>query len=122
MFEFLRQFLAQIQANFQALPLAKKLAVGGIAVGTILGIILLIVWTNRIEYQPLYYNLSQEDAGMVVEELKEQKIPYRLSASGKTVMVPAERVYDLRLDLASRGVPAGGVRLTKPPAHPTGLH
>jgi flagellar M-ring protein FliF len=108
MFEFLRQFVAQIQANFQALPLAKKLAVGGIAVGTILGIILLIVWTNRIEYQPLYYNLSQEDAGMVVEELKEQKIPYRLSASGKTVMVPADRVYDLRLDLASRGVPSGG--------------
>jgi flagellar M-ring protein FliF len=107
-FEFLRQFVTQIQANFQALPLAKKLAVGSIAVGTILGIILLIVWTNRIEYQPLYYNLSQEDAGMVVEELKEQKIPYRLSASGKTVMVPAERVYDLRLDLASRGVPSGG--------------
>ena len=75
MFEFLRQFVGQIQANFQALPFAKKLAVGGIAVGTILGIILLIVWTSRIEYQPLYYNLSQEDAGMVVEELKEQKIP-----------------------------------------------
>ncbi len=108
MFEFLRQFFGQIQANFQALPLAKKLAVGGIAVGTILGIILLIVWSNRIEFQPLYYNLSQEDAGMVVEELKEQKIPYRLTASGKTVMVPAGRVYDLRLDLASRGVPSGG--------------
>ena len=108
MVEFLKQFAAQIQANFQALPSAKRLAVGGIALGTITGIIMLIVWTNRIEYQPLYYNLNQEDAGMIVQDLKEQKIPYRLSASGKTVLVPAGRVYDLRLDLASRGVPSGG--------------
>ena len=45
---------------------------------------------------------------MVVEELKDQKIPFRLSANGKTVMVPSDRVYDLRLDMASRGIPSGG--------------
>ena len=108
MFEFLRQFITQIQGNFKALPPGKRLAVAGIAIGTLLGIVLLVVWSNQVEYQPLYYNMSQEDAGMVVEELKGQKIPYRLSSDGKTVMVPADRVYDLRLDLASRGMPSGG--------------
>lgn len=108
MFEFLRQFVTQIQANFKVLPLGKRMAVAGIALGTLLGIVLLVVWSNKIEYQPLYYNLNQEDAGMVVEELKGQKIPYRLADHGKTVMVPAGRVYDLRLDLASRGMPSGG--------------
>ena len=92
MFEFLRQFITQIQANFTALPPGKRIAVAGIAVGTLLGIVLLVVWSNQIEYQPLYYNMNQEDAGLVVEELKAQKIPYRLTGDGKTVMVPAGRV------------------------------
>lgn len=108
MFEFLKQFITQVQANFKVLPFAKKVAVVSIASSTLMGIILLIVWTNRINYQPLYFNLSMEDAGMVVEELKDQKIPFRLSANGKTVMVPSDRVYDLRLDMASRGIPSGG--------------
>ena len=108
MLEFLRQFITQIQANFTALPPGKRIAVASIAIGTLLGIVLLVVWSNQIEYQPLYYNMNQEDAGLVVEELKAQKIPYRLTGDGKTVMVPAGRVYDLRLDLASRGMPSGG--------------
>jgi flagellar M-ring protein FliF len=108
MLEFLRQFITQIQANFTALPPGKRIAVASIAIGTLLGIVLLVVWSNQIEYQPLYYNMNQEDAGLVVEELKAQKIPYRLAGDGKTVMVPAGRVYDLRLDLASRGMPSGG--------------
>jgi len=108
MFEFLQQFLTQLQANFKVLPLSRKVVLVSVALGTLLGIVILIVWTNRIDYQPLYFNLSPEDAGMVVEELKEQKIPYRLSANGRTVMVPSGRVYDLRLDLASRGIPSGG--------------
>lgn len=108
MFEFVRQFVTQVGTNFSILPLSKKVAVLVITAGTLLSIILLVVWSNRVEYQPLYYNLSQEDAGMIVAELKEQKIPYHLSANGKTVMVPAGRVYDLRLDLASRGIPSGG--------------
>jgi flagellar M-ring protein FliF len=108
MFESLTKFFSQIQANFNILSTGKKATVAGVALCTVLGIVVLIVWTNRLDYQPLYFNLNPEDAGAVVEALKEQKIPYRLSANGRTVMVPGERVYDLRLDLASRGVPSRG--------------
>jgi len=108
MFEFLRQFITQLQANLKVLPLSRKLLIIGIGLGTLLGVVLLVVWTNRIDYQPLYFNQSPEDAGMVVEELKEQKIPYRLSANGRTVLVPSGRVYDVRLELASRGLPVRG--------------
>ena len=98
MFEFLSQFFTQIQANFKVLPLGRKILLVMVALGTILGIVLLVVWTNRISYQPLYFNLSPEDAGTVIEELKDQKIPHRLSANGRTVMVPAGKIYDLRQD------------------------
>jgi len=108
MVEFLRQFFAQLQANFKLLAVGKKVTVVCVALGTIMGIVFLVVWTNRLDYQPLYFNLSPEDAGMVVEALKEQKVPYSLSANGKTVKVPSDKVFDLRLDLASRGIPSGG--------------
>lgn len=108
MFEFLSQFFTQLQANFKVLTRGRKILLVTVALGTILGIVLLVVWTNRINYQPLYFNLSPEDAGTVIEELKDQKIPHRLSANGRTVMVPAGKIYDLRLNLASRGIPSGG--------------
>ncbi|MBW2182648.1 MAG: flagellar M-ring protein FliF, partial [Deltaproteobacteria bacterium] len=107
MFEFLSQFFTQLQANFKVLPLGRRILLVTVALGTMLGIVLLVVWTNRINYQPLYFNLSPEDAGTVIEELKDQKIPHRLSANGRTVMVPDGKIYDLRLSLASRGIPSG---------------
>ena len=54
MFEFLKQLSSQVQANFKVLSGAKKIAVVGIAAGTLLGIILMIIWTNRMDFQPLY--------------------------------------------------------------------
>ena len=46
---------------------------------------------------------------MVVTKLKEQKIPYKLGANGTTISVPKEKVYDVRLLLASQNsLPGGG--------------
>jgi flagellar M-ring protein FliF len=81
------------------------LLVGG---GTLLGIVALVVWANKIDYQPLYFNLSPEDAGAVVSELKNRKVSYRLSGDGNSILVPSGLVYDLRLALASKGLPQGG--------------
>ncbi len=108
MFEFLSQFITQVGANFKVLPFAKKVGMICISSATLLGIVFLVVWTNRIDYQPLYFNLSMEDAGMVVEELKDQKIPFRLAANGRMVLVPSGRIYGLRLEMAGRGIPSGG--------------
>src|SRR5262249_8678438 len=49
-----------------------------------------------------------EDAGAIVEALRAQKVAYQLDDGGRAVLVPAERLYELRLSLASRGLPEGG--------------
>jgi flagellar M-ring protein FliF len=56
----------------------------------------------------LFSGLTAEDAGAIVQKLTEQKIPYRLSADGSTIEVPANKVYDVRLQLATQGLPQGG--------------
>ncbi|MCE5198755.1 MAG: flagellar basal-body MS-ring/collar protein FliF [Armatimonadota bacterium] len=56
----------------------------------------------------LFSGLGQEDAGAIVQKLSEQKVPYKLSGDGSTVEVPENKVYDLRLQMATQGLPQGG--------------
>jgi flagellar M-ring protein FliF len=93
---------------FLALSVAKRWIVGGVLGLSILMFTLLIVFANRTEYRPLFARLSGEDAGEIVRKLKEQKVPYRIEADGSAILVPADKVYELRLSLASEGLPQGG--------------
>ena len=68
----------------------------------------LIYWNSKPEFQVLFSNLSQEDAGEMVNKLKEKKIPFQLSSNGSSILVPREQVYDVRLTLAAEGLPKGG--------------
>jgi len=68
----------------------------------------MFVWTNQVDYQVLFNNLSMDDAGAIIAELKEENIPYKIEANGSAVLVEKERIYDLRLALASKNLPNGG--------------
>ena len=100
--------LKSLAQPFLALPPAKRWLVGGVVVGSIIAFALLIMVANRTDYRPLFTNLTSEDAGEIVTKLKEQKVPYRIATDGKAILVPSDKVYDLRLTLASDGLPQGG--------------
>ncbi len=68
----------------------------------------LIFWNQQPELQVLFSNLTQEDMGEMVGKLKEKKIPYQISPDGRTLLVPREQVYEIRMTLASEGLPKGG--------------
>lgn len=93
---------------FFALPPPKRWVVAGVAAISIAAFALLIMVANKTDYKPLFTNLTIEDAGEIVGKLKEQKIPYQLSNDGRIILVPSDKVYDLRLSLASDGLPQGG--------------
>lgn len=81
------------------------LATGVLSIALIAG---LVFWSNQVDYGIVYSGLSSEDAGAVVKRLQEKKIPYKISPSGDTVSAPADRVPELRMELASAGLPRGG--------------
>ncbi len=100
--------LVKLKNRFAELPLTKKLLImmglaGGLAV-----IAVLWLWTQKPEFQVVYSNLSPEDAGAIVEKLKEMKVPYEFSGGGSGILVPTEKVHELRLQLANQGLPHGG--------------
>ncbi|HRQ43929.1 MAG TPA: flagellar basal-body MS-ring/collar protein FliF [Candidatus Goldiibacteriota bacterium] len=74
----------------------------------LIGLIALALWTTSPNYSPLFSNLTQEDAGNIIAELKDRKVPYKIGNNGKTISVPFKDVYDLRLEMASKGMIKGG--------------
>jgi flagellar M-ring protein FliF len=59
-------------------------------------------------YRPLYTDLTDQEAGAAVERLRQMQVPYRLAANGSTVLVPQSRLAELRLQLATEGLPRSG--------------
>lgn len=76
--------------------------------GSVAGLIALALWTQQPDMQVLFTNLNSEDAASIIDKLKESKTPYDTTGGGATILVPTAQVHDLRLTLASQGIPKGG--------------
>lgn len=93
---------------FMALSSGKRMLIAGIVFLAAIAFASLIFVANRTDYRPLFTNLTSEDAGEIIKKLKDAKTPYQITPDGKGVMVPSDKVYELRLSLASEGLPQGG--------------
>jgi len=102
------QFLANIWKGLASLTPARKISLVVASVVTLSFLGVFVHVASRPEFRVLFSNLSSEDAGDIVSRLQEKKVPYRISPAGDAVSVPAEKVTELRLELAAAGVPRGG--------------
>ena len=102
------QLVSQSAKVFKTLPASKQVTLFFVVVMTLVSIAAFVLFVNQKEYMILFSSLSTEDAGDIVARLQETKTPYKLSAGGDSISVPAEDVATLRLDLASEGLPRGG--------------
>ncbi len=96
----------QILENFRNLPTNKKIILGVVVLLIVSLILTSLLWLQKVDYQVLYSNLSSEDAGNVINKLKEKKIPYQVKENA--IYVPSDKVHELRLELAAQGIPSGG--------------
>ncbi|WP_374351380.1 flagellar basal-body MS-ring/collar protein FliF [Chitinimonas sp.] len=74
----------------------------------LIGAVALGAWSLRTDYQVLFADLAAQDAATMVAELDRLKVPYRLSGTGNTILVPAELVYKTRLKLVGKELPLHG--------------
>jgi flagellar M-ring protein FliF len=87
-----------------------------IKLGLMLGVTVLLLGffiflatrTSNPAMSPLYSNISLEDSGAIVEELDKAAVPYQLTAGGKQIMVASDKVEQMRVKLASLGLPTTG--------------
>ncbi len=101
--------LAQVRELWARLTTAQRITLIGVTAALVVGLAALTFWAGRPQYVLLFGRLAPEDAYQVVDKLKSEGIPYKLQEGGRAVLVPADRVYDVRLMLAGEGLPQGGV-------------
>jgi flagellar M-ring protein FliF len=90
----------QLGLNQRVSLIVAALAVAGGLVGVML-------WSQRPDMQLLYGRMTEKDAAAIISHLQSQNIPHQVTAGGTSVMVPSDKVYKLRMDLAGKGLPSG---------------
>jgi flagellar M-ring protein FliF len=103
-----RAFLKQLAEFWGTLSLVKRVSLVVATAAVLVGVLAAASMGSRVEYTYLFTDLSTEDAAAIAEKLKAMKVPYRIEAGGTALQVPEERVHQLRLELASAGLPRGG--------------
>lgn len=103
-----KEYFQQIKQLFLNLDRRQQLIAGGVVLFVFAGFIALFLFTNRTGFATLYSDLDQADAADIVQWLKDENIPYRITHGGVAVEVPDGKVYDIRLSLAGAGLPRGG--------------
>src|SRR5213593_834355 len=98
----------QIKTFFTRYSLQQKLALAGSGALVLILLWVLVYFVNRVEYQTLYADLDPQEAQGIVQKLQDLKVPYELEPDGRTVKVPADKIAEVRIQLASQGLPESG--------------
>lgn len=92
-------------ANLTDNPLFRQLVVMiGIAASVALGVAV-VLWSQAPSYAPLYGSLHDTDANQVLEALQKAGADFKVDEGSGMIMVPAGKVKELRMQLASSGLP-----------------
>lgn len=102
---------ASLLAKFPVLEKIRALpkpVLLGAAAALVALIVAMAMWSSEPKYKVLFSNLDDRDGGAIVTALGTMNVPYKYNDTGTALLVPADRVYDARLQLASQGLPRGG--------------
>ena len=97
--------------RWRELP-GRTQAMGLLGVAALLAIVVAMAFSAKdADYRALFPTLSEKDGGVIIDRLTQMNVPYRFTEGGSVIMVPANRVHELRMKLAAAGLPsatAGG--------------
>ena len=97
--------MSKILAN---LSMRQRITILVVAIAVGFGLYSLVQWKKEADFRPLFTGLAPEDAAGIVQKLKESGADYRLPEGGGSVLVPSARLAELRLTMASIGLPKSG--------------
>lgn len=97
---------SQMLANLSQLTPIQKIALGAAVLTLVAGAFVLTRSGADTAMAAVYTDLEPRDAAAVTDELISRNVEYELADGGRTVLVPSEQVYDLRVGLSSEGLPS----------------
>src|SRR5574343_237029 len=98
----------RLREAFNRLGSQQKIAFM-VAIAAVIAVVVgAILWSKQPDWKVLFSTLTEKDGGSIAAILEQQNIPQRYSDSG-ALLVPSERVHEVRLKHASQGLPRGGM-------------
>ena len=98
----------QLSNLVNSLSIRQRMTILVVALAVAAGLVSFSRWRRESDFRPLYQSLAAEDAGAIVQKLKESGVEYRLAENGGTVLVPSARTAESRLAQAAAGLPKSG--------------
>lgn len=98
--------LNRVRQTFASFTAGQKAVTICVLLGVLVGGVFFAKWASQPTYGTLFSNLSSKDASAMVDKLATDGVPYKLTDGGKTILVPQNKVYDLRLAMSGEGLPA----------------
>jgi flagellar M-ring protein FliF len=99
--------LNRVKALLSTISVGQKIVIGLLVAGLLLGGFMFTRWITAPTLSPLFSNLASTDASAIVDELTAEGVAYQLTDGGQTIMVAQDQVYNLRLTMSGKGLPAG---------------
>ncbi|GAP38224.1 flagellar basal-body MS-ring/collar protein FliF [Piscinibacter sakaiensis] len=96
-------------ARLAALPVRSKMMLGTGIAGLVAIATAMLLWGSQGDYKVLFANLADKDANAILQQLDAMNVPRRLGDNGGAILVPADKVHEVRLKLAASGLPKGSV-------------
>jgi len=103
----LTQLGSQLQNIWKQLGPGQRLTLIVTALAVVVGLSALVMWSSRPDYALLYGKLDDAESAKVVAALNEAGVPYQMGRSGGSISVPSDKVHQMRMQLASKGIPRG---------------
>ena len=95
--------------RMMAMPAGAKMKLGAGVAGLAAVIVAICLWSSQGDYRVLFANLPDKEGGAVVAQLSTMQVPYKFAEGGTAILVPADKVNEVRLKLASAGLPKSSV-------------
>ena len=96
-------------AQLQGLQASQKFGLMLAAAAVIALLVGAWMWSQTPDYRVLYANVSDRDGGAIIGALEQMKVPYKFTEGGGAILIPGNQVHEVRLRLASQGLPKGGL-------------
>ena len=103
----LAKLAAQLRDIWNQLGASQRVSIVSATLVVAGGLVALALWSSRAEYALLYGRLSETESSKVIAALDDAKVPYKIGSGGGSILVPSDKVYLMRMQLAGRGIPRG---------------
>lgn len=105
--EIIQKYKEKLINYWQQLDKNQKIKLVFIVIFLVASLVLFTMYATRTKYEVAYSGLDPKQSGVIVKQIEEMGVSYKLSAGGSNISVPESQVDEVRVAVASE-VDLGG--------------